>query len=224
MQCENCGNDNEDEFIEKNGSRICCICSLETQGETYFANSFSDSKRCSFFSRSNYSSKVHFLDVLDFLEGKSRHLPDFVVERIKHEIDKYNISVVNHPLIVNMLKKLRFNKFIPNSNTILKNITGQCIDLSLIRVTATEGCPSKTEGDRATSLRDKIIDDFDKIDAEFVKMKLDQRKYSLNARYLLKKLLLRHGVNIELQDLKSRERLVFHDQVYQKICEILGWN
>jgi hypothetical protein len=70
------------------------------------------------------------------------------------------------------------------------------------------------------------FEDFEKLVEVFLKIKGDRKNF-LHAHYVLTQLLLRQGVKLpenSLNSLRTPARLREHDDIYQKCCDVLGWN
>ena len=71
-----------------------------------------------------------------------------------------------------------------------------------------------------------LYEDFDKVVDAYESLEDIDRIHFLNGQYILYQLLRRRKIKVKESDfdiLKTRERLVEHDEIYQKICMKLEW-
>ena len=85
---------------------------------------------------------------------------------------------------------------------------------------------TKKEKPDISKYEKKLFEDFEKLVEVFLKIKVNRKNF-LHAHYVLTQLLLRQGVRLpenSLNSLRTPARLREHDDIYQKCCDLLGWN
>ena len=199
------------EEIASEGILVCPRC-----GSEEFALIVSDfpSFRDPPKERNNYAYKKinHLNEILNQFQAKeSTEIPEEVMNEVVYEIKKrriQNIADLNEMNIRDILKKLGLNHLYEHSAHILSRLNGN---------------PPPTI---TPEIEEKIRAMFQEIQAPFLLYCPEDRTNLLSYSYILYKLL----ELLELDEykvyfplLKSRDRLISHDQLWKKICEYLQW-
>lgn len=154
----------------------------------------------------------HFNEWLNQIQGKeSTDIPEEIFDSILLEIKKQKISnmaLLTHAKLKEILKKLKINKYYEHIPHIINRING----LPMPHL--------------SPDLEEKLRSMFRQIQTPFLKHSPPNRKNFLSYSYVLHKLMLllekdEYLVNFPL--LKSRDKLQQQDQIWQKICNDLGW-
>jgi hypothetical protein len=198
-----------DRTEDSNGNVLCKNCG-NIYSEVEDNINYNDYSRVNIVKRYHYEKKCHFHDTINQYQGKqNKYIPESVYEDVKYMIKMHGLSLdkltINHVYL--FLKETGNFKFYEDKQLIYSNIVG------------------KPKPD--ISKYEKILyEDFDKLVNVFLKIK-GKRKNFLHSHYVLRQLLLRQGVKIgedELNSLSTPARLREHDELYEKCCDILGWN
>ncbi len=227
-----CGNNNPNEFQQTDDTLTCENCGTETPLYTIQTN-FKDIDRVNLAQKYKYKRKVHFRDTVNQYQGKQnkkfnpamytdvddwfqRHNLLSIVKvpkgetwsdtRIFHEKHK-NITKEHLSMA---LTETKHNKHYEDINLIYNYFTGiPCPDISDIEA--------------------ELYEDFDKV-AEVYETLDDSdvadRVNFLNGQYVLYQLLRRRGRKVRESDfdlLKTRERRIEHDTIFEKIALLLEW-
>jgi hypothetical protein len=202
-------------------SFICPICFVE-QPHFYQdeAVSFKDLSRINTNVKYSYIRQTHFRDTIKQFQGKqNKYIDDKVYQTLLHCFEsssmkplpngKYNISK-DH--IKMFLQENSFYKYYEDINLIHYELTGiPCPDIS--------------------SYEKQLIDDFDKFVTVYDKViQNDYCNYTrsniLNSYYILFQLLKKNGYSCKESDfpiIKTVDRKIEHDEIYEKCCKQLGW-
>lgn len=164
--------------------------------------------------RNNYAYKKinHLNEILNQFQAKeSTEIPEEVMNEVVYEIKKrriQNIADLNETHIRDILKKLGRNNFYEHAAHILSRLNGN---------------PPPTI---TPEIEEKIRAMFQEIQAPFLLYCPDDRTNLLSYSYILYKLfelLELDEYKVYFPLLKSRDRLIAHDQLWKKICEYLQW-
>lgn len=209
--CE-CGNTTD--FILSEMGITCEICGIE-KNQLNIQTCFKDTERVNLNQKYKYKRIVHFKDTLYQFQGKqNKTITEKVYEDIKGWLFRHNIvdesgdySKITKTQIKLALSETKNNSYYEDIKLIHSNLTGiPCRDLSTIELL--------------------LLEDFQKFIDVFDTLVLD-RKSILNSQYVLYQFLKRYNVDVEEEDfefLKSKDKLRFHDEVYQICAEMLSWN
>ena len=164
--------------------------------------------------RNNYAYKKmnHLNEILNQFQAKeSTKIPDEVMNEVVLEIKKRrieNIASLNEQDIRDILKKLERNRYYEHATHILSRLNGN---------------PPPTI---TAEIEEKIRAMFQEIQAPFLLYCPDDRRNFLSYAYIIYKfleLLELDEYKVHFTLLKSRDRLIAHDQIWKKICEYLQW-
>jgi len=164
--------------------------------------------------RNNYAYKKinHLNEILNQFQAKeSTVIPDDVIHEVILEIRKRRISNVadlTEKDIREILKKLGRSKYYEHSAHILSRLNGN---------------PPPTI---TPEIEEKIRTMFQEIQAPFLLYCPNDRTNFLSYSYILYKffeLLELDEYKVYFPLLKSRDRLIAHDQIWKKICDYLKW-
>lgn len=164
--------------------------------------------------RNNYAYKKmnHLNEILNQFQAKeSTKIPDEVMNEVICEIRKRrieNIASLNEQDIRDILKKLERNRYYEHATHILSRLNGN---------------PPPTI---TAEIEEKIRAMFQEIQAPFLLYCPDDRRNFLSYAYIIYKfleLLELDEYKVHFQLLKSRDRLIAHDQIWKKICDYLQW-
>lgn len=164
--------------------------------------------------RNNYAYKKmnHLNEILNQFQAKeSTKIPDEVMNEVICEIRKRridNIASLNEQDIRDILKKLERNRYYEHATHILSRLNGN---------------PPPTI---TAEIEEKIRAMFQEIQAPFLLYCPDDRRNFLSYAYIIYKFLELLELDEYKQHftlLKSRDRLIAHDQIWKKICDYLQW-
>ena len=164
--------------------------------------------------RNNYAYKKinHLNEILNQFQAKeSTIIPEEVMNEVILEIRKRritNIADLGEEDIRQILKKLGRSKYYEHRAHILSRLNGN---------------PPPTI---TPEIEEKIRTMFQEIQAPFLLYCPDDRTNFLSYSYILYKffeLLELDEYKVFFPLLKSRDRLIAHDQIWKKICEYLNW-
>lgn len=164
--------------------------------------------------RNNYAYKKmnHLNEILNQFQAKeSTKIPDEVMNEVICEIKKRrieNIASLTEQDIRDILKKLERNRYYEHATHILSRLNGN---------------PPPTI---TAEIEEKIRAMFQEIQAPFLLYCPDDRRNFLSYAYIIYKfleLLELDEYKVHFTLLKSRDRLIAHDQIWKKICDYLQW-
>jgi len=164
--------------------------------------------------RNNYAYKKinHLNEILNQFQAKeSTIIPDEVMHEVICEIKKrriQNIAELTEIAMREILKKLNRSKYYEHATHILSRLNGN---------------PPPTI---TPEIEEKIRAMFQEIQAPFLLYCPDDRTNFLSYSYILYKffeLLDLDEYKVYFPLLKSRDRLIAHDQIWEKICDYLKW-
>jgi len=207
--CSNCNISREELTAE--GILVCPKC-----GSEEYALVVSDSPgfRDPPKERNNYAYKKmnHLNEILNQFQAKeSTKIPDEVMNEVICEIKKRridNIASLSEQHIREILKKLERNRYYEHATHILSRLNGN---------------PPPTI---TAEIEEKIRAMFQEIQAPFLLYCPDDRRNFLSYAYIIYKfleLLELDEYKVHFPLLKSRDRLIAHDQIWKKICDYLQW-
>ena len=213
--CE-CGNqynytEVQNKIICNECSNVHCIQSIQT--------SFKDIDRVNLSQKYKYKKKVHFRDTVNQYQGKQNK-----------KIDPSVFSILEEQFTIHNLLNLESKNFEKYSNITKEHIymflfetnnSNYYEDINMIHTHFTGiPCPDISE------IEYLLYEDFDKVVDSYETLDGIDRIHFLNGQYILYQLLRRRKIKVKESDfdiLKTRERLVEHDEIYQKICLKLEW-
>jgi len=207
--CESCNIPREE--LSSEGVLVCPKCGSE---EYMMVVSDFPSFRDPPKERNNYAYKKinHLNEILNQFQAKeSTIIPDEVMHEVISEIKKrriQNIAQMTEKEIRDILKKLNKSKYYEHAAHILSRLNGN---------------PPPTI---TPEIEEKIRTMFQEIQAPFLLYCPDDRTNFLSYSYILFKffeLLELDEYKAYFPLLKSRDRLIAHDQIWKKICEYLRW-
>ena len=164
--------------------------------------------------RNNYAYKKinHLNEILNQFQAKeSTEIPEDVIHEVVLEIKKrriQNVASLDETQIREILKKLGRNNYYEHAAHILSRLNGN---------------PPPTI---TPEIEDKIRAMFQEIQAPFLLYCPNDRTNFLSYSYILYKffeLLELDEYKVYFPLLKSRDRLIAHDQIWKKICDYLKW-
>jgi len=207
--CDRC-NIAREELLEE-GILVCPTCGSE---EYILVVSDYPSFRDPPKERNNYAYKKinHLNEILNQFQAKeSTIIPDEIMNEVICEIRKQriqNIATLSEKDMREILKKLNRSKYYEHATHILSRLNGN---------------PPPTI---TPEIEEKIRAMFQEIQAPFLLYCPDDRTNFLSYSYILYKffeLLELDEYKIYFPLLKSRDRLIQHDQIWKKICDYLKW-
>lgn len=207
--CEEC-NIARDELSDE-GVLVCPKCGSE---EYMMVVSDFPSFRDPPKERNNYAYKKinHLNEILNQFQAKeSTIIPDEVMHEVICEIKKrriQNLAELTEKDMREILKKLNRSKYYEHATHILSRLNGN---------------PPPTI---TPEIEEKVRAMFQEIQAPFLLYCPDDRTNFLSYSYILYKffeLLELDEYKVYFPLLKSRDRLIQHDQIWKKICDYLRW-
>jgi hypothetical protein len=212
LQTEHCGQCNiAREEISSEGILVCPKCGSEEYALVVSDfQSFRDPPK----ERNNYAYKKinHLNEILNQFQAKeSTMIPEEVMNEVVLEIRKRridNIADLTEKEIREILKKLGRSKYYEHAAHILSRLNGN---------------PPPTI---TPEIEEKIRAMFQEIQAPFLLYCPNDRTNFLSYSYILYKffeLLDLDEYKVYFPLLKSRDRLIAHDHIWQKICDYLKW-
>jgi len=207
--CDRC-NIAREELLEE-GILVCPSCGSE---EYMMVVSDYPSFRDPPKERNNYAYKKinHLNEILNQFQAKeSTIIPDEIMNEVVLEIKKQriqNVAELNEKDMRDILKKLNRSKYYEHATHILSRLNGN---------------PPPTI---TPEIEEKIRAMFQEIQAPFLLYCPDDRTNFLSYSYILYKffeLLELDEYKVYFPLLKSRDRLIQHDQIWKKICDYLKW-
>jgi len=207
--CDRC-NISREELLEE-GILVCPSCGSE---EYMMVVSDYPSFRDPPKERNNYAYKKinHLNEILNQFQAKeSTIIPDEIMGEVVLEIKKQriqNVAELTEKEIREILKKLNRSKYYEHATHILSRLNGN---------------PPPTI---TPEIEEKIRAMFQEIQAPFLLYCPNDRTNFLSYSYILYKffeLLELDEYKVYFPLLKSRDRLIQHDQIWKKICDYLKW-
>ena len=207
--CDKCNIAREE--LNAEGTLVCPSCgSEEYMMVVSDVPSFRDPPK----ERNNYAYKKinHLNEILNQFQAKeSTIIPDEVMHEVVCEIKKrriQNVAELNEKDMREILKKLNRSKYYEHATHILSRLNGN---------------PPPTI---TPEIEEKIRTMFQEIQAPFLLYCPDDRTNFLSYSYILYKffeLLELDDYKVYFPLLKSRDRLIAHDEIWKKICDYLKW-
>ena len=207
--CERCNIAREE--LSEDGILVCPKCGSE---EYMLVVSDFPSFRDPPKERNNYAYKKinHLNEILNQFQAKeSTIIPEEVMNEVVLEIKKrriQNVAELSEVAMREILKKLNRSKYYEHATHILSRLNGN---------------PPPTI---TPEIEEKVRAMFQEIQAPFLLYCPDDRTNFLSYSYILYKffeLLELDEYKIYFPLLKSRDRLIAHDTIWEKICSYLHW-
>lgn len=212
-----CGNSKDFTYTEN--TVTCDDCALERNIYSV-QTTYKDTDRVNLSQKYRYKRRVHFRDTLNQYQGKqNKKIAPKVLDDLEREFKKLNLidekaetfhaqhKNITKGIIYMLLSETGHNSHYEDLNLLHNYFTGiPCPDVSQIE--------------------EELFSDFDKIVQIYDSMKDIHRKNFLNSQYVLYQLLRRRSVKVKEDDfdiLKSRDRLIQHEDIFQKISFSLEW-
>ena len=209
INCTNCNI--ECDIIRSEGTAICenCGSTVEIIIDSMKTSYKDPPPEISYYA---YQRKNHFLEIISQFQAKeSTNIPDEVFDLLHEEIYKNkikNYAKINYEMVKKYLKKLNLSKYYEHIPHIIYKLTGQPPP----RIT--------------TEVETKLLLMFNEIQEPFEKVRPPDRNNFLNYKYVVHKFMELLGLDEYKQYfpfLKHDDRLRDQDQIWKKICNILGW-
>jgi hypothetical protein len=199
--CVNC-----QEIIKKNtySSLKCFKCGERIINFDGVINNY---KELDIKNTDSYDSKENFIESFKRIQGKHKYIPDKVIEKIKKELNIYNISkkeFTKHQLIT-FMKKLKLSAYYYDKNQIYYLIT----DIPP---------PDFSQYEEGVMKR------YDKYKEVYEIIKPSDRSNSLYVFFVMKILLELEGCRCQDEDffsLETRDVILEHVYLMKQICHIL---
>ncbi len=191
------------------GNIICKNCG-KIYNELEETINYNDYSRVNVTQRYHYEKRCHFRDTINQYQGKqNKYIPQKVYDDVKYMIEMHGLDINNVTIkhIGMFLAETKNSKYYEDKQLIYSVITNK-------------------EKPDISKYEKKLFEDFEKLVEVFLKIKGDRKNF-LHAHYVLTQLLLRQGVKLpenSLNSLRTPARLREHDDIYQKCCDLLGWN
>ena len=207
--CDRCNIAREE--LSDEGILVCPTCGSE---EYMLVVSDFPSFRDTPKERNNYAYKKinHLNEILNQFQAKeSTIIPDEIMNEVIMEVKKRrirNIAELSEKDMREILKKLNRSKYYEHAAHILSRLNGN---------------PPPTI---TPAIEEKVRTMFQEIQAPFLLYCPDDRTNFLSYSYILYKffeLLELDEYKVYFPLLKSRDRLIAHDQIWKKICDYLRW-
>ena len=206
LVCEDCKTplQKEDDYLF-----VCENCGYSVKHLTS-SISFNENTRINATQRYVYDKRAHFGDSIKKFQGKQnttiskKVYTDLWDKLAKHQIDIQNFTKTH------LLEFLRLNGH-----------SGHYEDYALIYFEMTGIAPPDI-----SHLEQELFELFDKIDPIYERVKPVERTNFLNGQFVLFKLLQKLKYPCKEEDfyiLKTREKMLEHDQIWKKICNELCW-
>jgi hypothetical protein len=214
-----CGCGNTKDFTYTDNTVTCDNCAVERNIYSV-QTTYKDTDRVNLSQKYRYKRRVHFRDTLNQYQGKqNKKIAPQVLDDLENEFQKLNLidnkgttfhekhRNITKGIIYMLLSETGHNNHYEDLNLLHNYFTGiPCPDVSQIE--------------------EELFSDFDKIVEVYDSMKDIHRKNFLNSQFILYQLLKRRNVRVREDDfdiLKSRDRLLQHEEIFQKICVSLEW-
>ncbi len=191
----------------------CEQCSLEIHVQSS-QNSFKDSDRINTSQKYKYKKKVHFRDTVNQYQGKQnkKTTDEILYNQLEIEFEKMGLLIdsknwyekhkaITKDIIYMVLRETSNNNRYEDINYIHNYYTGiPCPDISY--------------------LEHQLYQDFDRVVEAYDNFDVDRKNF-LHSKYVLYQLLRIYKFKVDKADfdiLKTRERLLDHDNIWENIC------
>ena len=197
-----------EELIHRNGNVICIECGLEEQILITTDASFKDIDRVNTSSRYEYDRHTHFRDAINNIQGKQNvKIKDEIYDILNQCVKQNKMSNVTPEHLLLFMKENGLSKYYDHVYLIHKRMTG--IDCA----------PNISMYETELYIRHEMILPI------YNEVKPKDKKNFINAHYVLLQILRQLGWEPHRTDyeiLKTRDKLIEHDDTWLKICERLN--
>lgn len=214
--CTGCGT------ILVHNNFVCTVCGTNQEQEQKLETNNTNNCRMNMMNKYTYERLTNFKDLMSKLQGKQQSkIPCDVYNDLISMIEKHHQYIEDCPNkkiryknvtatdILNYLKELKLKKYYKDAALIHYNITG----------TKPFSITEKVEK--------AIMSDYVEMLNLYNRYKKQGRRSFLNSQYLFCKLLSKHRIKININEfahLKTRDRVLWHDEMYDKMAKDLGWS
>lgn len=201
---------------------VCPSCGTNQESEQKLETNNTSNCRMNMMNKYTYERLTNFKDLMSKLQGKQQSkIPGGVYSDVIAMIEKHHQEIedsTNNKIryknitsadVLNYLKELKLKKYYKDSALIHYNITG------------TKPFSIAEDVEKA------IMSDYVDMLNLYNRYKKQGRRSFLNSQYLFCKLLLKHQIKININDfahLKTRDRVIWHDEMFNKMSKDLGWS
>lgn len=214
-----CGNSCK--FENSEGIMICECCGLEIPIIT-IQTSFKDIDRINMHQKYKYEKKSHFKEgILQFQGKQNKYIDDIIYQKAEEWLEIHGLINKNANNKKDRFEKVRkehIRLFMSESEH--PRITKHYEDLNLIYSKLTDKpCPD------ISYLEEKLYAQFDKLVEAFINLEDVERTNFLNSQFVLKKLLILNGHEIDPQDfpgLKTASRQAEHEDLWSRMIVLTG--
>ena len=206
-----CGNTTD--FNYTDNTITCDVCSIvQTIGSDQ--TNFKDIDRVNFSQKYKYNRKIYFRDTVNRYEGKqNKKISQEVEDDLECWFEKHNLININEDNYHKRHKKISKEHLHMALSETGHNLHYEDINLLHNRFTGIP-CPD------ISHVRNELFEDFEKVIEVYEKIDTG-RLNSLNGQYILYQLLRGRKVKVNINDfgmLKTRDKLLEYDEIYEKIC------
>jgi len=199
-----------------NGFNECSKCSHITDNdENLYVNDYFHSEHINISKKTIYNECLNFAHKIDVYNGDLKPIPNLDMVYMEYEIIKRcYIERLTLQDVKNVMKHIELpnkNRYYDYTFYIWHKITNKPLM-------------------NTRHIKELLVNDFKTLLNCYEtnhKQLTTSRKSFLNLSYILYQLLYKHGYNHELKNillLRSKERLMDHDDVYTKLCSLMKWN
>lgn len=215
--CHSCGN-----VLLSSNQHVCNVCGTNQEEHQKVETNNTSGCRMNMMNKYTYERLTNFKELISKIQGKQQskipsHIYTDVIEMIERHhtaIEESNINKIRYKNVttndvLNYLKELKLKKYYKDSALIHFNITG------------TKPFSINAAVEKA------IMKDYVDMLNLYNRYQKQGRRSFLNSQYLFCKLLIKHNIKVNINEfahLKTRERLIWHDEMYDKMSKELGWN
>lgn len=212
-----CGNISR--FIEQQNKIICHECSNVYDIQSV-QTSFKDIDRVNLSQKYKYKKKVHFRDTINQYQGKqNKKINPKIFQILEEQFELHNLvnkeGTTNAEKYANITREQIYMFLFQTDNS------NYYEDINMLHHYFTGiPCPD------LSSVEHLLYEDFDKVVDAYESLDNVTRIHFLNGQYILYQLLRRRKFKVSESDfdiLKTRERLVEHDEIFKEICAKLEW-
>ena len=195
------------ELVYDNGMAVCPYCGQTSDSSPQLPDW---KNRLPAMKQYRYKRLSHLRDImLNFNANKNVDIPDQIFVDVRMELKRLN-SPPNISLIKSIMKKYNHNNYVKYASYVLKEINGRLAH------------------EISDDLQEKIVSMFMCVDTEFIKIRgeIKNRKSMISYNYIIRQLLIILGhtrLAEQFPKLKDKNKLREYDELWQKICENLGW-
>ena len=212
-----CGNVSR--FIEQQNKIICYDCSSVYDIQSV-QTSFKDIDRVNLSQKYKYKKKVHFRDTINQYQGKqNKKITPRIFQVLAEQFELHNLvnkeGKTNTEKYANITREQIYMFLFQTDNS------NYYEDINMLHHHFT-GIPYPD----LSSVEHLLYEDFDKVVDVYESLENVNKIHFLNEQYILYQLLRRRKFKVSESDfdiLKTRERLVEHDEIYKEICAKLEW-